>query len=230
MNKSKKLNIVSSKLSWLTPTIHGTARDTDQRMADIRPKILLRDDYTCHYCNFRSEEYQEVHHLNHDHNDFSESNLTTACPLCHQVFHLSTCSQSTGGNIIAISDEYMTQVELNNLCRMLFVARSSGIPEWVSASKLIYDSLKAKQSIVEQQISPKGSEPMVFAQVLQGLSEDVKSEDYMSNFKLLPNYNRFEIVVEYWRDNVFKNMPVDQWASFIPKDINLKDIEKTIIK
>lgn len=230
MKKSRDLRIDSSILSWLAPTIHGTVADDDPRMQEARPKILQRDDYTCHYCQFRSEEYQEVHHFNHDHNDFSESNLTTVCPICHQVFHLSTCSQSTGGTIIALSDDVMTQVELNSLCRMLFVARSSGIEEWVNISKYVYNALMSKKTDIDSQISAKGSEPMIFAEVLQTLPPDVKKEEYMSNFKLLPKYHRFENIVGYWRDNVYKDMPVDKWINLIPTNVSVKNVQEEILK
>lgn len=228
MSKSKKLRIRSSNLSWLAPTLHGTVFDQDPRMLKCRDAILARDNYTCYYCDFRSEEYQEIHHFNDDHNDFSESNLTTVCPLCHQVFHLSTCSQATGGSIIVINDSIMTQVELNNLCRMMFIARASGIKEWENNAKQINDTLKSTQSIVEQQISANGSEPMIFAKVLQDLDPKILEEDYMLNFKLLPKFNRFEPIVEYWRDNTFKDLPVEKWKTLVPSNINLQELEKRV--
>lgn len=216
----KILRISSSISSWLAPTLHGTAADTDQRMIDVRDKILARDNFSCHFCNFKSEEYQEIHMLNGDHNDFSESNLTTICPLCHQAFHLSTCSQSTGGSIIVLKS--MTQIELNNLCRFLFIARASGVKEWVTVSKQIYDIFRTNETIVEQQISPKGSDPIIFAQVLQNLPRNMLNEKYMESFKLLPKFNRFEKAVEYWKDNVTINMPVEKWKTLIPDSVDFE--------
>lgn len=229
MNKNE-LRIYSSKLSWLMPTLHGTASTDDPRMKEVRDSILLRDNYTCYYCGFRSPEYQEIHHFNHDHEDFSEKNLTTTCPLCHQVFHLSTCSQSTGGSIISLSDNVMTQVELNNLCRMLFVALASGDKDYEINARQIYNTLKSTQSMVDEQISANGSEPMIFAQALQELDEETLNSDYMKNFKLLPKYNRFENIVEYWRDNVFQDLPVSEWSSLIPSTLNINDIVQKTMK
>jgi intracellular multiplication protein IcmJ len=226
MKKNKELRLTSHISSWLAPTLHGTASDTDPRMMEVRDKILLRDDYTCYYCNFKSQEHQEIHHFNHNHEDFNEKNLTTVCPLCHQVFHLSTCSQSTGGSIIVLKD--ISQVDLNNLCRMLFVARSSGVKEWVNVSKQIYDTLRSTITIIDQQISPNGSEPMIFAQTLHNLSETVLNEEHMKSFKLLPKYNRFEKQIEYWRDNVFKELPVEKWRSLIPTTIDVDEIERNL--
>lgn len=226
MKINKELRLTSHISSWLAPTLHGTASDNDPRMMEVRDKILLRDDYTCHYCGFKSLEHQEIHHFNHNHDDFNEKNLTTVCPLCHQVFHLSTCSQSTGGSIIVLKD--ISQVDLNNLCRMLFVARASGIKEWVNVSKQIYDTLRSTITIIDQQISPNGSEPMIFAQTLHNLSETVLNEEHMKSFKLLPKYNRFEKQVEYWKDNVFKDLPVEKWRSLIPTTIDVDEIERNI--
>lgn len=226
MKKNKELRLTSSISSWLAPTLHGTAYDDDSRMIAVRGKILSRDDYKCFYCGFKAKEHQEIHHFNHDHDDFSEKNLTTICPLCHQSFHLSTCSQSTGGNIIMLKG--ISQVDLNNLCRMLFVARASGVKEWVNVSKQIYDTLRATITIIDQQISPNGSDPMIFAQMLHKLSDTALAEEHMGHFKLLPKYNRFEKQIEYWRDNVFNDMPVEKWKSLLPQNIKIEEIERKI--
>ena len=89
-----KLSLYSSRATWLTPATHGSEMDEDPKMLAVRKTILERDNYKCNYCGFKSDKYQEIHHLNHNHMDFNESNLVTICPLCHQSFHLSTCSQT----------------------------------------------------------------------------------------------------------------------------------------
>ena len=111
---------------------------------------------------------------------------------------------------------------------MLFVARSSGVKEWVNVSKQIYDTLRSTITIIDQQISPNGSEPMIFAQTLHNLSETVLNEEHMKSFKLLPKYNRFEKQIEYWRDNVFKELPVEKWRSLIPTTIDVDEIERNL--
>jgi len=53
----------------------------------LRRKILLRDDYTCQYCGYRSEKYQIVHHLDGDPENNEESNLATICQMCNIIVH-----------------------------------------------------------------------------------------------------------------------------------------------
>lgn len=59
-----------------------------QEWKKTRVRILTRDDYTCVYCGYRAEKYQEVHHIDGNHDNNHEENLLTVCPLCHAVFHV----------------------------------------------------------------------------------------------------------------------------------------------
>lgn len=53
----------------------------------LRLKILKRDDYTCKYCEFKSEKHQIVHHIDGNPNNNRKVNLETICPMCNSVHH-----------------------------------------------------------------------------------------------------------------------------------------------
>lgn len=53
----------------------------------LRLKILKRDNYTCQYCEFKSEKWQIVHHIDGNPNNNNESNLETICPMCNLIHH-----------------------------------------------------------------------------------------------------------------------------------------------
>ncbi len=53
----------------------------------IRSKALERDNYTCQYCDHRSEKYQIVHHLDENPANNSEDNLAVICQMCNVVMH-----------------------------------------------------------------------------------------------------------------------------------------------
>ena len=108
------MQITAKKDLWTINFLHGTKFDNDERMKNVREKILRRDRHTCQYCGWKSKDFQEIHHKDHNHENFDEDNLVTTCPLCHQVFHLPSISSLKGGKMIWLPE--LPQSLLNNLC------------------------------------------------------------------------------------------------------------------
>lgn len=54
----------------------------------------------CCYCGFKDGAYLEIHHLNHNHVDFSEGNLKLICTLCHRLQHLGWVGSNNLGKIL----------------------------------------------------------------------------------------------------------------------------------
>lgn len=70
-----------------------TRKELDKHEAkfkSLRPKILDRDSWTCQFCGYYSVRhlFQEVHHVDGDHQNNKESNLVAACHFCHMTQHL----------------------------------------------------------------------------------------------------------------------------------------------
>ena len=98
--------------------------DADHKAADAefkarRQRVLQRAGYTCHYCGFRSKKWQEVHHLNDDHHDNRPENLVCICSYCHAVFHIGRAGIMGEAHLAWLP--HFTQVEVNHLCRTLYV-------------------------------------------------------------------------------------------------------------
>ncbi|WP_240533902.1 HNH endonuclease [Aeromonas veronii] len=106
----------------------------------MRTEVLQRDNYTCRFCGFKAAKYQEVHHLDDNHQNNDPQNLLTVCNLCHQVHHLGMCAMRNGGFIAAIPE--LTQTEVNNLVRAIHVA------EYV-ADAAVRDKLKSLFAIFQ---------------------------------------------------------------------------------
>lgn len=201
------------KLSWTAPLQHGSAWDKSKVMLKVRDNILKRDNYTCQGCGWYSPEYQEIHHRNHDHSNFKESNLETLCPLCHQVFHPSSASISGGGYMIWLPE--MSQTDLNKLLFGIFVVLKSGSSHPLfQITKSVWGILETKKIFLDNRIGK--SDPGVYGQLLLRMSpEDYENRRVtMAPIKMLANPSRFETEIEYWKSLMDKERSPEEWLKW----------------
>lgn len=210
-----ELILTAKKELWDISLVHGTKNDEDPRMMKIIDKIFERDKYTCQFCGWRSKKYQEIHHLDHNHDNFNEKNLVTACPCCHQVFHLPSVSLSKGGVMIWLPE--IPQNVLNNLCINLFMAMEN--PEMENMAKSIYIDLERRKDFVNQYISNNniyGYDPAIFAEALIELQEheNIVSK-FHENLRILPNPNKFKTQILHWvKEKKINNPEKSYFAGF----------------
>ncbi len=227
MNFEIPLLLSSSIKSWKMSSTHGTEYDRAyKKNKSTWDKVWERDAYRCYYCKFTSKKFQEIHHLNDDHEDNSMDNLVTACPLCHQCFHLDTASTTNGGKIIWLPE--MTQQELNYLSRAIFIAAESArmaeesgekVSGFTKMASMLENSLSQRSLVVEQYIQQGASDPANFATALLNMKEEryEAREEFIKPFKLLNLKTRFPVQTKYWKNNTFQEMPVNIWENLIKK-------------
>lgn len=231
MQFERELLLGASRKSWKMSSTHGTEYDKyyQKKYKSVWDKIWERDKYTCYYCGFHSKKHQEIHHLNDDHDDNSPDNLVTVCPLCHQSFHLDTASTTNGGKVIWLPE--FSQQELNYLCRAIFIAieeaeqaelEQKDVVGFAKIARMLEASLLERTLITEQHIQTGASEPVNFANALINMSEEqyAKREQFLGPFKLLHLKTRFPVQTKYWKNNTFKNVPVETWLNLINKEEN----------
>lgn len=54
----------------------------------------------CHFCGFPDGDFLELHHLDGNHENWDESNLTLACSLCHKNHHLGWVGLHNLGSLV----------------------------------------------------------------------------------------------------------------------------------
>lgn len=232
MKFERDLILSSNRKSWKMSSTHGTAfdkeyKDNNGNAGKNKTKwdeIWSRDKYKCYFCGFESKKHQEIHHLNDDHKDNSSDNLVTICPLCHQSFHLDTVSNTNGGKIIWLPE--FSQQELNYLSRAIFIAIDQAekyesenveILGFMKIARMLENSLTERSLVVEQQIQNGASDPSIFANALINMNDKQyeKRFTFLKPFKLLSFKSRFPIQTKYWKNNTFKDIPVETWEKLI---------------
>jgi len=78
-------------LSYADPAKWRSLSERDKPASEewkaLRLKILRRDNYTCQYCDYRSEKFQIIDHIDGDSQNNDESNLQTVCQMCNLIKH-----------------------------------------------------------------------------------------------------------------------------------------------
>ena len=110
---------LSYELSWRTSADKLFLASPEWKT--IRKKILERDNFTCAYCGFRADQYQQVNHIDGNPKNNSNSNLEVICPECHKYLHsglwcavkgtmmVFKISKSPNNEIVRISRELREQ-------------------------------------------------------------------------------------------------------------------------
>lgn len=224
----KELMLSASKLSWKMSFTHGTEYDIKyvKKYKKIWDSVWKRDDYTCKYCNFKSLKYQEINHINSDHDDNRIENLETICPLCHQSFHLDILSNTNGGKIIWLPE--LSQQELNYICRGLFIAIDEAeiaeeedreVSGYIKIARMIETSLTERALVVEQRIHAGASDPLMFATALINMDSTKYNnrKNFLNPFKIMHLKNRYSKQTKYWKSKTYNNIPPNTWADLINK-------------
>ncbi len=206
----------------------------------IRPTILERDKYTCQYCGFRSKKFQHIHHLDDDHENNHESNLVTACPLCHMSQHIGFAGVKGMGTLIYLDQEKhgefslnISQEKLNNLVRLLWVQQDKDNDKVASTQATDYLK-RLEQARVDADKVIGTCDPILLANTLR----DISDEEYknrkaaLGNVLFLPYKEGFLREHEYWKNNVFKGVRNQKWSD-IAKDnmydwISISSLKKTL--
>lgn len=222
MKNKTNLLLSADRSAWSAVAHHGTEWDQASKMIKFRDVVLKKDDYICQGCTWRSERWQEIHHINGDHSDFSIDNLQTLCPLCHQLFHLPTTATTSGGSIIWLPE--MTQAQLNLMCIAIFVAMRDTRSRWKTPAQTLFHQLESRKALMEEQMG--SCDPGALAQVLVKMTPEQyeKRSEILGPLRLLPYHTRFQTAIEHWATVDFKRRPPEMWEEVLPAEFDLAEV------
>jgi intracellular multiplication protein IcmJ len=187
--------------------------DADAAFSQIRLKVLARDRNTCLHCGFRSDKYQEVHHVNDNHADNKEVNLATVCPLCHAAHHIGF-SGTRGATLIWWPE--ITQADFSNLQRTMWVAIAFGDESLKSKAKNLHSLIEHRRQYV---LSLFGTDsPSDVANAMLHMTEEqmAVADASLAGVRLMLSAAPFESQVDYWATTVYKELSPDTWANMAP--------------
>ncbi len=197
-----------------------------------RNKIFERDNYTCQFCGFQAEKYQEIYHKNGFTDDFSDENCLTACTFCHQCFDLVSVAKMHSGVLIWLPE--IGQAALHHIVRALYVARFAQGP-LSEASKAVLHTLKERRLEAKKRLG--SDNPSDLAVVLEDFLNDKqyrRVNNKLKGIRLLPldrrvindrgvELNAFPKHLAYWRTKKggpFTEISTEKWGGMY------KEIEK----
>lgn len=200
----------------------------DSRFENLRQEAWKRDDYTCQYCGFRAERFQEIHFRNHNPQDQSERNVVTACIFCHQVLNVEWVGPMQSGTLIWLPE--IDQITLNHIARTIYVARRSA-HVMADAARAALSALNNRRGEAEKRLGT--SNPAVLASVLRDLLEPEAYKlrgQKLEGIRLMPTdkrmlkegdteYDVFRHILAYWRSSAnrgpYGKMLPDSWTKLL---------------
>lgn len=193
--------------------------------ADLKQKILQRDNHTCRFCGFDSLKYQEVHCLDGNTKNHHTDNLAAACIFCHQCFDLEKASEMRSGVLVWLPE--IEQADLHHIARAIYVARISQGP-MAEAAKNAYKTLMDRRE--EAKVRLGTDDPYILATVMRdfvGPRHYALRGDKLDGIRLFPldrriikegdlEFNQFPQILAFWRskDGPFSGKAPHQWKTF----------------
>ena len=177
-----------------------TTRKADPAFLKFQGNILERDNYTCRFCGFQAQQFQQIVNKDNNYQNNKKENLITACCFCTQCMFIESINNMEygGGNIIYLPE--ISQANLNGLCHVLFCAIANAT-SYRGDAQNIYRTLKFRAQTVEQTFGEGLSDPARLGQMLIDSQIKDKASAQQKIFKdirLLPSRTRFSRQIETW--------------------------------
>lgn len=193
--------------------------------AEVRQKILTRDNHVCQICGFTAQKYQDVHCIDGDESNIQTNNLITACIFCHQCFDLEKVAEMRSGVLIWLPE--IEQADLHHIARAIYVARISQGSMAETAKKALEVLMKRRE---EAKARLKTDDPYVLSMVMRdflGPRQYAMREKKLDGIRLFPldrriikegdlEFNQFPQILAYWRskDGPFGGKVPNKWKNF----------------
>lgn len=178
----------------------------------FKQSVQERDDHTCALCSFQAKKYQEITPKDNVTSDkfmrLDAGDWQTICQFCLQTKDITIASDMESGVMLWLPE--ISQNDLNNLARALYVARVSQGP-MADAARKIMESLMQRREVARTRLGT--DDVTMLKNVLNDFLEDrhlKKIPDKLDGVRLFPldrrmmkeggvDFNQFPQILAYWR-------------------------------
>lgn len=174
-------------------------RKRNKKFMEVRGKILNRDEFTCQYCYFSSQNL-EVINADSDYTNNTEKNMVSACSLCAKSTLLDCYDIDYEGKDKIIYLPELTQEKLNQLTRLLICHMHGTDGDEIYNAKMVMAQLADRAVWLDECANAKLSHPAMFAQYMDSQSADKK---LISQLRWLPDSEGFAQEVKEWQAVLF---------------------------
>jgi intracellular multiplication protein IcmJ len=183
-------------------------RRSDKAFEPFAKRLYERDQYTCQFCGFQAQEFQELVNLDGNYLNNKAANIVTACCFCTQCLFLQAAGMDEmgGGQIVYLPE--INQADLNSFCHVLFVAmgNTTGFQE---GAQSIYRSMRFRSQIIENKFGQGSSNPAIMGQLILEYKDSHPGTSFellMQDLRLLPSYTKFKTQLDTWAQAALKEL------------------------
>jgi len=199
------------------PPEAGTMEEKSPTKAQAE-KILNRDDYTCRFCGFRSEQYQRVIFA------AEPREFVASCTFCEQCLYLERTGLTGTGALLWLPE--IGQAELNHIARAIYIARATNDKIAEDAAKAL-EALSARKAEVKKRLG--SDDPLLLATALheslsdeeyQGVATKLDGVRFLASDKHVArgpkgDADQFPAMIKYWcsGDGPYADLPASKWLN-----------------
>jgi intracellular multiplication protein IcmJ len=146
----------------LTPSAHPSAWTVEPEEVgreDIANQVFDRDNHACRFCGHWIIGWQDVFHLDGDHDNWTVDNLVTACTLCHAAQHLGRVTVEQELTLIWLPD--VSQAALNCITRRIHLTlhahgEAAHMTDPRSEERRVHAAIRAYQGLAAEAATLEG--------------------------------------------------------------------------
>jgi hypothetical protein len=173
------------------------ARKKNKKFLALKMKILKRDKNTCRFCGYHGHALEVINYDNNYKNN-QPNNLLTACVFCARCTLLDSYKLDYSGGDCIIYLPELSQTQLNQLVRLLFVeASKEANSEAAYNAKTILAKFLDRATWLDEKAKARLSHPGLF---LYYLHDNNKNIDFINKLRWLPDMNEYQAAIKLWEN------------------------------